>query len=147
MKQICAFLFLVIATILCAGTCLAKGTLTVQKLDKPIQIYSDVRIVVSNKTLKVTSADGKGTLVFDKAACSYVGELQMCLPNDCTLVQGGTSSPINIMKGTAYVNFTDQDQPLSNSSTRLPPNGILFSLTTKIGTIINLTGVIDEVNK
>jgi len=133
--------------LVCASAGFAHGTLTVQKVNQPTQTYPNVRIVVAHKTLRVTSADGKGTLVFDKAACSYAGELQMCLPYDCTLVQGGGSSPINIQKGTLYANLTDQDQPLSNSSIRLPPRGILFSLTTKIGTILNLTGVIDEVNK
>jgi len=147
MRQISALVFLAMLLLACRTAGLAHGTLTVQKVNQPMQTYPDVRIVIAHKTLRVTSADGKGTLVFDKAACSYAGELQVCLPYDCTLEQGGTSSPINIQEGTLYANLTDQDQPLSNSSTRLPPRGILFSLTTKIGTILNLTGVIDEVSK
>jgi len=145
--KLLSILFLALALIVCASAAQARGTLTVQKAGKPIDSYANVRITIANKTLMVTSADGKGTLIIDKAACSYVGELQMCLPYDAKLKQGGTTSPIHIQKGTAYVNLTGTDQPLQYSSMRLPPRGILFSMTTKIGTIVNLTGVIDEISK
>jgi len=125
----------------------AKGTVTVQQSDGSTQTYNNVSIVIAHKTLKVTTADGVGTLVIDKAACSYVGNLQMCLPYSMTLDQGGGSHPLDFQRGTVYVNLTDSKQPLSQSSMQLPANGILLSLTTKIGTIVNLTGTIDKVQK
>jgi len=125
----------------------AKGTVTVQQSDGSTQTYNNVSIVIANKTLRVTTADGVGTLVIDKAACSYVGNLQMCLPYSMTLDQGGGSHPLDFQRGTVYANLTDSKQPLSQSSMQLPPNGIMLSLTTKIGTIVNLTGTIDKVQK
>jgi len=64
-----------------------------------------------------------------------------------TLDQGGGSHPLDFQRGTVYANLTDSKQPLSQSSMQLPPNGIMLSLTTKIGTIVNLTGTIDKVQK
>jgi hypothetical protein len=46
-----------------------------------------------------------------------------------------------------YVNLTGAKQQLPLSSTQLPPQGILLSLRTKIGTIVNLSGEIDQVAK
>ena len=148
MKFIATFACLVFAAIACAQCAAALGTVTVQKVDKPIQTYANARIVYQpKKALLITTSDGKGTLIIDKAACSYVGDLLTCLPTSIQLKQNGTVSPINISKGTVYANLTGQSQPLSNSSMRLPPNGILFSVTTKLGTIINVMGVIDTVTK
>ena len=148
MKILVSFACLTIACFACAQSAAALGTATVQKVDKPIDTYKDVRIVLQPKTaLLITTADGQGTLIIDKAACSYVGDVQTCLPTSVKLKQNGTVSPIDIRQGTIYANLTGQSQPLSNSSMRLPPNGILMSVTTKIGTIINVTGVIDTVTK
>ncbi|MBV8222909.1 MAG: hypothetical protein JO293_06070 [Candidatus Eremiobacteraeota bacterium] len=148
MKILVSLACLALAVIACAHSAAALGTATVQKVDKPIDTYNNVRIVFQpKKALLITSADGQGTLIIDKAACSYVGDIQTCLPTSVKLKQNGTVSPIDILKGTVYANLTGQSQPLSNSSMRLPPNGILMSVTTKIGTIINVTGVIDTVTK
>jgi len=106
-----------------------------------------VKIRIVDKTLRITSADGKGTLVIQKAACSYVGEIQTCLPYQLALEQGGTSKPVNIKRGTVYVNLTSGTLQLPNSTTQIGPRGIVMSMTTKIGTVINLTGTIDEVVK
>jgi hypothetical protein len=125
----------------------AKGTVTVQQSDGSTQHYAGVTIRVVNKTLRITTADGLGTLTIDRAACSYVGDLMMCLPYDMTLTQGGGSHPLDFQRGTVYLNLTDAKQQLPLSSMQLPPQGILLSLTTKIGTIVNLNGTIDQVQK
>ncbi len=136
------------AFVLAGGSAvLAKGTVTVQQSDGSTQTYNNVSIVIANKTLRITTADGVGSLVIDKAACSYVGDLQMCLPYSMTLDQGGGTHPLDFQRGTVYANLTDSKQPLPQSSAQLPPNGIMLSLTTKIGTIVNLTGTIDKVQK
>ena len=125
----------------------AKGTVTVQQSDGSTQRYAGVTIRVVNKTLRITTADGVGTLVIDRAACSYVGDLMMCLPYDMTLYQGGGAHQLDFQRGTVFLNLTDAKQQLPLSSMQLPPKGILLSLTTKIGTIVNLNGTIDQVQK
>jgi hypothetical protein len=125
----------------------AKGTVTVQQSDGSTQQYAGVSIRIISKTLRITTADGVGTLSIDRAACSYVGDLMMCLPYDMTLDQGGGSHPLDFQRGTVYLNLTDAKQQLPLSSTWLAPQGILLSLTTKIGTIVNMSGTIDQVQK
>jgi hypothetical protein len=125
----------------------AKGTVRVQQNNGSVQVYHDVTIRIAQKVLRVTTADGKGTLIIDKAACSFAGELQTCLPYSIKLDQGGSVKPLDFERGTVYVNLTDARQQLPYSSTQLPPQGILLSLRTKIGTIVNLTGEIDQVTK
>ena len=125
----------------------AKGTINVQQNNGSVQVYHDVTIRVAHKALRVTTADGKGTLIIDKAACSFVGELQSCLPYSIKLEQGGVVKPLDFKRGTVYVNLTGDKQQLPYSSTQIPPQGILLSLQTKIGTIVNLSGVIDQVIK
>jgi hypothetical protein len=125
----------------------AKGTVTVQQSDGSTQQYAGVTIRIISKTLRITTADGVGTLSIDRAACSYVGDLMMCLPYDMTLDQGGGSHPLDFQRGTVYLNLTDAKQQLPLSSTWLAPQGILLSLTTKIGTIVNMSGTIDQVQK
>ena len=148
MRYLAAFLCCASAWVCVASTAAyAKGTVTVQQSDGSTQQYAGVTIRVVNKTLRITTADGVGTLAIDRAACSYVGNLMMCLPYDMTLDQGGGSHPLDFQRGTVYLNLTDTKQQLPLSSTQLPPQGILLSLTTKIGTIVNLSGTIDAVQK
>jgi hypothetical protein len=125
----------------------AKGTVLVQQSDGSTQSYAGVDIRITNKTLRITTADGKGTLVIDKAACSYAGDLLRCLPYSITLDQGGGTHPLDFERGTIYANLTDAKQQLPFSSTQVPPKGILLALKTKIGTIVTMTGEIDEVSK
>ncbi len=125
----------------------ATGTVRVQQQDGSVQLYPDATIRITNKTLRVTTADGKGTLIIDKAACSYLGDLMRCLPYSMTLNQGGGTHPLDFQRGTVYLNLTDVKQPLPLSSKQIPPRGIMLSLTTKIGTIVDITGLIDEVSK
>jgi hypothetical protein len=136
------------AVLMCqaANPASAAGNVSVWQ-DGTTQQYGGVKIRIVDKTLRITSADGKGTLVIQKAACSYVGEIQTCLPYQLALEQGGTSKPVNIKRGTVYVNLTSGTLQLPNSTTQIGPRGIVMSMTTKIGTVINLTGTIDEVVK
>ncbi len=130
-----------------AAPALAAGNLSVWQDDGTSQQYNAVTIRIVSKTLRVTSADGKGTLIIQKAACSYVGQIQTCLPYELSLEQGGTTKPVNIKHGTIYVNLTSDTVQLPNSTAPIGPRGIVMSMTTKIGTIINMTGTIDEVVK
>jgi hypothetical protein len=137
-----------VAVVLAAGvSAQAKGTARIEQSDGSSQTYSDVDIRVSNKTLRLTSADGKGVLVIDRAACSYVGDILRCLPYSMTLDQGGGAHPLDFAGGTVYLNLTTDKQQMPSSSAQLPPHGILLAIQTKIGTLITLSGLMDEVSK
>src|SRR5690348_8818732 len=79
-----------------AGPAWATGTLTIQKGSNAAQTYQDVEIKVLYKTLFVTSQDGKGTLVFPNAACSYQGKIFVCYVTGATLVQDGETSALDL---------------------------------------------------
>ena len=121
----------------------AKGTVRVQQSDGAIQVYSDVGIRIVGQTLRLTSADGKGTLVITKAACSFQGDLMVCLPYSAELDQNGQLQTLDFHRGTVYLNQTGAKLNLPLSSTVVPPNGVVGSLTSQRGTIISITGVID----
>jgi hypothetical protein len=128
-----------------ASVARAEGTARIQQADGAVSTYHNVKIQLLNKTLTMTSPDGKGTLMIYRAACAYQGSLLVCLPTGTTLIQGGTVSPIKLVSGTVYANMTDTPQNLSNSSTQLPPHGILMALKTERGTYVSLNGTIDKV--
>jgi hypothetical protein len=130
-----------------AGIACAKGTLTIQQSNGTINTYPNVTIKVIHNALYLTSADGEGTLIINRAACSYQGQILACLPTSVALVQAGATSPVDLTTGTVYVNTTDTDQQLVLSSRKLQPHSILLSFTTKKGTYVNSTGRIDQVVK
>lgn len=125
----------------------AQGTVTIQHADGSLNTYQNVAIKVIHNALFVTSSDGKGTMVINRAACSYQGATYVCLPTGVTLVQSGSSQAIDLATGTIYANMTDEKQQLPLSSQQLAPHGILLSISTEKGTYISLTGVIDKVTK
>ncbi|MBV8372079.1 MAG: hypothetical protein JOY69_02360 [Candidatus Eremiobacteraeota bacterium] len=123
----------------------AEGTARIQQADGTVSTYRNVKIQILNKTLVMTSPDGKGTLMIYRAACAYQGNILACLPTGTTLIQGGSASPIKLLSGTVYANMTDAPQNLANSSTQLPAHGILMALKTQRGTYVSLSGTIDKV--
>ena len=124
---------------------LAKGVVTIQQSDGTTNVYDDVSIQIIHNALYLTSADGKGTIVVNRAACSYQGALLVCLPTDMTLIQSGATNPIKLTTGTIYVNLTSDPQQLVLSTTKVPPHSVLVSFTTKRGTYVALSGRIDRV--
>jgi hypothetical protein len=125
----------------------AAGVVTITHSDGSVDTYRDVAIKIIHNALYVTSADGQGTMVINRAACSYQGETLVCFPTGVTLVQSGSTSAVDLARGTIYANMTDAPQPLSLSSIQLAPHSILLSISTKKGTYINLSGAIDAVTK
>jgi hypothetical protein len=125
----------------------ATGTMTIIQADGDTNVYNDVEIKIIHSALYVTSQDGKGTMVINRAACSHQGELMVCFATSATLVQAGETSPLDFKRGTVYLNNTDDYQTLVMSTTKVPPHSILFSFTTKRGTLVNLNGRIDKVVK
>lgn len=131
--------------ILSAAVAEAAGTVRVQQTNGTVQLYHDVSIRVTHRVLRITTSDGKGTLIIDQAACSYVGDIQKCLPTSVKLAQNGTTRPLTLKTGTVYVNTTGQNEQLAYSSEQIPPNGILLALQTQVGTYVSLDGTIDEI--
>ncbi|HZZ01202.1 MAG TPA: hypothetical protein VFE36_16690 [Candidatus Baltobacteraceae bacterium] len=146
MKPLSFFLAAAIAAA-AIGPAVAAGTALVQQRDGSVKVYHDVYIQIRNEELSLTTADGVGTLVIGKAACSKAGELVKCLPYDATLYQNGWKDRVKLVSGTAWFNPTASAQPLSHSSAHIPPHGVLLSVTSKAGTYVSLTGTVDEMKK
>ncbi len=125
----------------------ATGTVRIQQRDGATKTYTNVRIVVQNESMAITSSDGEGTIVLGKAACTKVGELLRCLPYDATLEQHGQTTHVPLQSGTVWINPSNVNQQLTYSSTQLPPHGVLLSIQTKAGTYVSLTGVVDRMQK
>ena len=126
-----------------AAAC-AIGTIDIQHKDGTIHTYRDVEIKVFSGSLFLTSDDGDGTIVVTRAACSYREKIIVCLPTTAVLVQEGESSPLDLKTGTIYLNYTNADQPLSNSSAKLPANSAMLAISLRNGTFISVRGRIDR---
>jgi hypothetical protein len=125
----------------------ATGTINIHHKDGTVNTYGDVEIKVFSGSLFLTSDDGDGTIVVTRAACSYRDKIIVCLPTTVALVQEGKSNALDLKSGTIYLNYTNAEQPMSNSSAKLPANSILLALSTKNGTFINVRGRIDQLIK
>jgi hypothetical protein len=143
-KTIVAALLLFIGAL---APALADGTLRSQESTGTVRVYPHVSIRVVDRTLRITSHDGKGTLVINQAACSYVGALERCFPLKVSLVQGGITKSIDLKNGTIYVNLTREHQQMPLSSQQLPAHGILLSLNTQRGTYVTMTGTVDGITR
>jgi hypothetical protein len=127
------------------GPALATGTIRLQESDGDVRTYTNVTIKVVHQTLRITSADGKGTLIVNQAACSFVDKIQRCYPLKVSLEQGGVTKPLDLKRGTIYVNTTGAAQPMPMSSQQLPSHGILLSFVTDIETYVTMTGKVDGI--
>jgi hypothetical protein len=123
----------------------ATGTMSIQHAGGTRNTYSDVEIKVLSGSLFLTSDDGDGTIVVTKAACSYQGQIIVCLPVTAALVQDGESNALDLKSGTIYLNYTNAAQQLSRSSAKLPANSVMLTLTTRNDTFITMHGRIDQV--
>lgn len=122
----------------------AEGIARIQQADGSVSVYRHVKIQIVQKSLTMTSADGKGTMIIYRAACSYQGAVMSCLPTGITLVQAGTVNPIKLTSGTVYANLTGEPHRLALSTTTLPAHSILMALQTRKGTYVTLSGTIDK---
>jgi len=137
----------VLACAFAAAPARASGTITIVQSDGETNTYPDAAIKIIHSALYVTSADGKGTLVVNKAACSYQADLMVCFLTNATLVQSGKTSALDFQRGTVYINLTDDSQPMAMTTTKVGPHSILLSFTTKRGTYVSASGRIDKVVK
>lgn len=125
----------------------ATGTMMIQHSSGDVDNYDDVEFRIFSGTMFLTSDDGDGTLVVSKASCSYQGKIIVCLPTSIALVQDGESSLLNLRNGTIYLNYTDEDQPMTMSSQKIKAHSAIVSFTTKSGTYVNAVGRLDTVIK
>ena len=135
------------ALMLSPADALATGTARIVHPDGSVSTYSNVRIIIWNQSMAITSADGLGTVVLGKAACTRIGELVKCIPWDATLFQYGEKVRIPLQSGTVWLNPSGSYQQLSHSSTQIPPRGVLLAAETKRGTYLTMSGVVDEVHR
>jgi hypothetical protein len=122
----------------------ARGSVRVQQIDGRIDRYSNVGLRLDGNTLRIVSPDRVGTLLVHRAACSWLGGIQRCLPYALILSQHGDHS-IGFSRGTLYLNLTDVPHALPLSSNVVQPHGVLALLKTKRGTYITVSGRLDEV--
>ena len=125
----------------------ATGTARIQQPDGDVKTYKNVRIAIEHKQMKLTSADGVGTFVISRAACSPVEKLVRCYPYNAVLRQHGTTLPITIVEGTAWLNPGTNKGQLPNSTTPIAPHGVILSFRTKRGTYVSVNGVVDVMKK
>lgn len=125
----------------------ATGTINIQRHNGTKDSYTDVEVKIFSGSLFLTSSDGNGTIVVTRSACSYQGEIIVCLPTSAALVQQGETDALDLKTGTIYVNYTSASQSLSHSSMKLPANSVMVALRLGDGTYINVRGKIDEVVK
>ena len=125
----------------------ATGTIQIHHADGDVNTYRDVDIRVLSGSLFLTTDDGNGTIVVTKAACSYQGQVIVCYPILAALVQGGKSSALALKRGTIYLNYTDETQQMSSSTTKIPADSVVMGISLMNGSTINLHGKIDQVVK
>jgi hypothetical protein len=125
----------------------AEGTANIQRSDGSVRTFPNVHVVIQDDNLWLTSADRAGTLIIGKSACTKIGEMVRCLPYDAMLVQDGKTRHIPLQNGTVWFNPAATAQPLTHSSTEVPPHGVLMTAETTNGFYVSLTGVVDEVKK
>lgn len=135
-----------LATVTVPSLAQAKGTMRVQQSDGSVQVYDNVNLAVSGRSLQITTADKKGTLIVTDAACTLVDNVLRCLPQTVRLRQNGEKQ-LDFARGTVYFNTTDAQQQLTRSSTQIPPNGVLASLVSPRGTYVTLSGTLDSTSK
>ena len=124
----------------------ATGFARIQQQDGSVRTYPNVSIRYSkqSRSLTITTADRKGTLIVDQAACSYIDRLYRCLLTRASLKQNGETNPLDFETGTLYANTTQNKMNLPLSSQAIMPNSIVMALKTTIGTYVTVTGTIDE---
>jgi hypothetical protein len=133
-----------LAALLVPATAFAQGNVRVQQIDGKVEQYHGVGLRLRGDMLRIISPDHVGTLVMRRAACSWIGGLERCLPLTLELSQRG-SHQISFKRGTIYFNLSSAPHTLPHSSRVVEPRGIVGQLETIHGTFISVTGRLDEV--
>jgi hypothetical protein len=126
----------------------ASGRAKIQQPDGSVKVYNNVHVrIQDHQRLLLTSSDGKGTLIINKAACTAVGGLLECLAYSGELDQNNETLPLTLRSGTVWLNLSAKAHARPNSTAQFPPGGVVVAVTTNHGTQVALSGTIDEVTK
>jgi hypothetical protein len=121
----------------------ATGTTRIEQANKGVTVYHHTRFTIDNRALSLTSPDGKAELTIALIGCVKAGELHRCQPGGAEYRKNGAVRAIDITSGMLYFNPTGQKQPLSLSSTQVPPHGVILTIHTARGTYLSATAKID----
>lgn len=128
-----------------AGAANAAGVTRVQQSDGSVQNYDGVTLRLNGDTLWLRSNDGHGTLEITSGACSFSNLIERCLPVKTTLHQDGADRPIELLRGSVYINLTGASHALPHETRQLGPRDVLVLLHTTRGTLVSVTGTLDDV--
>jgi hypothetical protein len=142
-QHIAGLLLVCAAAAACIAPAGATGTVRVQQSDGTVKLYENVSIHFRHGHLRLTSADGKGTLIIDHSACSFINEIERCLPLDVKLDQDGAVHAMQLADGQVFVNSSDSTQQLTFSSHTMEPHSVYVTIRTQRGTYITAKGTID----
>jgi hypothetical protein len=123
----------------------AEGMTRIQQSDGTVQTYDHVTIEVHGHELRLHSPDRHDTLYVESDACTYVNEMQRCLPYATVLHRRGERDPIALERGTVYLNLSDVGRPPLHSAELVPPHSVLVLLRTARGTFVTVSGTVDMV--
>jgi hypothetical protein len=140
-----AVVTLLMSVALTNSSAIAKGTVRINQADGTDHLYAGSIIRLAGDTIRVFSPDSRDRLTISQTACSYVGEIQRCLPYKLILRRDGTDHTIGFDHGSVYFNPSAVARTLPRSSTQLPPNGVLVFVRTARGTSIAVHGTVDKV--
>ncbi len=138
-----AFIFITLS----AAPARAAGTLQIHDSSGSFNTYTGVTVNVFSGSLFITSADGKGTLVVNRSACSYQSKIIVCLPTSVILVQKRKEQRAFAHHWHALSQLYGEAQPLRLSSAKVPAHAVILSFTTANGTYVTLHGTLDQVIK
>jgi hypothetical protein len=141
----CALLVTLAAVMWARVPANAEGVTRVQQSDGTVQTYDRVNIRLAGETLWLRSPDHRGVLEVTSGACSFVGQLQRCLPFMTMLHQHGATHQIALEHGAVYLNLTAGSHRLPHSSQHLDPHAVLVLLHTEHGTYVSVKGTLDSV--
>jgi hypothetical protein len=123
----------------------AEGTVRINQHDGTLQTYPNSVIRITGDTIRVFSPDDHDTLIVSHAACSYVGEIERCLPYQIALRRNHADHAIGLDHGTVYINPGSTAESLPRSSRQIPANGLVLFVRTARGTSIAVVGTVDKV--
>jgi hypothetical protein len=125
----------------------ANGTTHILSRDGSVRDYARVRFALANHALHLTSSDGKGSLAISLVDCVKLGDLHRCRPGGAEYRENGEARALRIADGTLYFNPTPEKHALSNSSTDVPPYGVIMTVHTARGTYISATARLDGMQR
>ena len=132
-----------VLSVLCIVNARATGTVRIVQNNGVVHEFPGATVRIQHSSLYVTANDGQ-QLIISHGTCAYDGYIERCSPHSVRLQINGTLQTVTVASGTAYINPTNEEQTVPQSSTTLEPHGINVLLRTTDGTTVSLTGEVDK---